>query len=104
MTQGVKLDPPSQRSAGQTHRLESSARPETAEAFEIPPPTTKWPTEGFYVTLEIPRVEWCMCWVTGRPELAGVEAAAAAGARVWPERGYGALGGWRRGYADSWGS
>ena len=40
----------------------------------------------------------------GWPELAGVEAAAAAGARVWAERGYGALGGWLRGYADSWGS
>ena len=42
--------------------------------------------------------------VRGWPELAGVGAAAAAGARVWAERGYGALGGWLRGYADSWGS
>ena len=33
----------------------------------------------------------------GWPELARVEAAAAAGARVWAERGYGALGGWLRG-------
>ena len=40
--------------------------------------------------LLLPRVERCRCWVVGRPELAGVEPAAVAGARDRAAQRYGA--------------
>ena len=55
MSQGVQLgsNPPD------LVRGSSLVKPETAEGVGIPPPATKWPAEGSYVTLKIPRVEWC---------------------------------------------
>ena len=53
-----------------------------AEAFGIPPPATKWPAEGIYVTLEIPRVEWCSQLSRGQPISTAASSKAAAGVRT----------------------
>ncbi len=38
-------------------RGSSPAEPETAEGCGFPPPATKWPAEGVYVTQALVRVE-----------------------------------------------
>ena len=60
----------------------SPVKPETAEGVGIPPPATKWPAEGIYVTLVDSRVEWCRRWVRGWPELSPASTLAVAGVRV----------------------
>ena len=62
-------------------RGSSPARPGTAEGVGIPPPVTKWPAEGSYVTLKIPRVEWCGQLGRGRPISMAASSKAAAGVR-----------------------
>ena len=87
-------------------RGSSPARPGTAEGVGIPPPVTKWPAEGSYVTLKIPRVEWCGQLGRGRPISTAASSKAAAGVRAsttwWLQRvsrraeeRVGTLGTWR---------
>ena len=63
-------------------RGSSLARPETVEGFGFLAPATKWPAETTYVTLAIPRVEWCSQLRRGRPISTAASSKAAAGVRV----------------------
>ena len=63
----------------------SPVKPETAEGVGIPPPATNWPAEGSYVTLKIPRVEWCGQLGRGRPISTAASSKAAAGVRATAE-------------------
>ena len=81
MSQGVQLG---SNSPDLVHGS-SPVKPETAEGVGIPPPATKWPAEGSYVTLKIPRVEWCGQLGRGRPISTAASSKAAAGVRETAE-------------------
>ena len=81
MSQGVQLG---SNSPDLVHGS-SPVKPETAEGVGIPPPATKWPAEGSYVTLKIPRVEWCGQLDRGRPISTAASSKAAAGVRATAE-------------------
>ena len=63
------------------------------EGFGFLAPAIKWPAETTYVTLAIPRVEWCSQLRRGRPISTAASSKAAAGVRVSAVSALGCTGG-----------